>query len=121
VVGGFFVVDDEPDVRSSVADILRHAGYEVEECCDGDEALDVLSHRRVDVMLLDLVMPGRDGIAVMEALSEPPPVLVVSAHRLDGPVRNKLAEKVVGFLEKPVPPQELLARVAKLVDRGSRP
>lgn len=118
---GVLVVDDEPDVRSSVADILRDAGYEVEEACDGDEALDVLSRRKVDAMLLDLVMPRRDGIGVMEALTDPPPVLVVSAHRLDGPARSKLGDKVVDFLEKPVRPQELLARVAMLVDRRNRP
>lgn len=114
------VVDDEPDVRSSVADILRDAGYEVEEACDGDEALDVLSRRRVGAVLLDLVMPRRDGIAVIDALSDPPPVLVISAHRLDGPARGKLAGKVVDFLEKPVPPQVLLARLAKLFDEGGR-
>jgi DNA-binding response OmpR family regulator len=114
------VVDDEPDVRSSVADILRDAGYDVEEASDGDEALDVLSRRRVDAMLLDLVMPRRDGMGVMEALSDPPPVLVISAHRLDAPARSELAHKVVDFLEKPVRPKELLARVAELVDRGGR-
>lgn len=118
---GVLVVDDEPDVRSSVADILRDAGYDVEEACDGDEALDILSRRRVDAMLLDLVMPRRDGIGVMEALVDPPPVLVISAHRLDGPVRSKLADKVVDFLEKPVRPQVLLAHLAMLVDRGKRP
>lgn len=120
MTAGVLVVDDEPDVRTSVADILRDAGYDVEEACDGDEALDVLSRRRVDAMLLDVVMPRRDGIAVMDALSDPPPVLVISAHRLDGPVRNKLAAKVADFLEKPVRPQELLARLAKLLDKGDR-
>ena len=113
------VVDDEPDVRTSVADILRDAGYEVEEAADGDEALAVLARGEVSAMLLDLVMPRCDGIAVMDALPDPPPVLVISAHRIDASARNKLGPKVVDFLEKPVPPRELLARVASLVGTRS--
>ena len=57
------VVEDEPDVRGSVADILRGAGYDVEEACDGIEALDMLAHNRVGAVLLDVRMPRCDGIA----------------------------------------------------------
>lgn len=109
------VVDDEPDVRSSVADIFRDAGYEVEEASDGNEALDVLRLRQVGAVILDMVMPRCDGMAVMDALDDPPPVLIVSAHRIEVAVRTKLGGKVVDFLEKPVRPEELLARVAGLV------
>ena len=113
------VVDDEADVRTSVADILRDAGYEVEEAADGNEALAVLARGEVAAMLLDLVMPRCDGIAVMDALRDPPPVLVISAHHIDVLARQKLEGKVVDFLEKPVPPRELLARVAELVGKRS--
>lgn len=105
------VVDDEPDLRGSVADILRGAGYEVEEACDGLEALDILSQHPVGAVLLDLRMPRCDGVAVIEALDDPPPIVIVSAHGLADDEQKKVGSKVVAVLRKPVPPRQLLARV----------
>ncbi len=113
------VVDDEPDVRSSVADILRQAGYRVQEAADGNEALDVLARERVGAVLLDMVMPRCDGMAVMDALDDPPPVVVVSARRVEAAARTKLGAKVVDYLEKPVRPEVLLGRVATIVGARS--
>lgn len=109
------VVDDEPDVRTSVADILRDAGYEVEEAADGEEALAVLRRHPVGAMVLDLVMPRRDGMSLMAALDHPPPTLVVSAHRPDPDKLRLLGAKVAAVLEKPVPPRQLIDRVAALL------
>jgi CheY-like chemotaxis protein len=109
------VVEDEPDVRGSVADILRGAGYDVEEACDGVEALDVLADHQVGAVLLDLRMPRRDGISVVQALDDPPPIVIVSAHHLDAAEREKLGPKVVAVLKKPVPPPKLLAQLSSLL------
>ncbi|HAM01591.1 MAG TPA: hypothetical protein DCQ30_05105 [Acidimicrobiaceae bacterium] len=109
------VVEDQPDVRGSVADILRAEGYDVEEACDGIEALDILSRHQVGTVLLDLRMPRCDGIAVVEALADPPPIVIVSAHGLADEELKKIGSKVVGVLRKPVPPRQLLERVGSLL------
>lgn len=106
------VVDDDNDVRSSVAAILRHAGYEVEEAADGVEALELLRNNRVGTVLLDLRMPRCDGFAVMRSLEDPPPIVIVSAHNVDDAERARLGPEVVAILKKPVPPITLLDQVA---------
>jgi two-component system, chemotaxis family, chemotaxis protein CheY len=113
------VVEGEPDLRGSVAEILRGAGYEVREAGDGIEALAVLATQLVGVVLLDLRMPRCDGMALLDALVDPPPVLVVSAHHLGEPDRARLGPKVVAVLKKPVPPAQLLERVGAVLEAES--
>jgi len=111
------VVEDEPDVRASVADILRGAGYRVAEAADGKEALAVLSSEEVGAVLLDLRMPRMDGITLVDTLTDPPPILVVSSHSPDDAERAKLGAKVVDVLKKPVHPDVLLDRLGRVLVR----
>ncbi len=106
------VVEDEDDLRTSVASLLEAAGYEVREAADGDAALRILDDNGVTVMILDIRMPRRDGIAVLDALEKPPAVVLVSAHRIDDELRTRVGPKVYQFLHKPVPPRQLLEAVA---------
>jgi len=115
------VVDDDEDVRSSMADILRQAGYGVREAGSGLEALDVLSSGPVRALLLDLRMPRGDGYAVLEALENPPPVVIVSAYQVDEDEQARLVPEVAAVLKKPVPPAILLDRMATVVGQGRRP
>lgn len=113
------VVDDDNDVRSSLAEILRQAGYEVAEAMDGSEALEVLARERVGAMLLDLGMPVLDGFSVMESLEDPPPIVIVSAQYMAQTDRARLVPQVVAVLKKPVPPPELLDLVASVLAGGA--
>jgi two-component system, NtrC family, nitrogen regulation response regulator NtrX len=106
------VVDDDEALRSTWDAILRDAGYSVAVAEDGDVALQLLGVLEVGVVLLDLRMPRRDGFSVLEALAAPQLVVLVSAEILDEATRAKVDAKVVTFLEKPVPPERLLATVA---------
>ncbi len=106
------VVDDDEALRSTWDAILRDAGYSVAMAEDGDVALQVLGVQEVGVVLLDLRMPRRDGFSVLEALAAPQLVVLVSAEILDEATRAKVDAKVVTYLEKPVPPERLLATVA---------
>ena len=106
------VVDDEDAVRRSVAEILRGVGYVVTEAEDGERALQMLGDSAVRVLVLDVRMPRLDGIGVLDALDEPPAVVLVSAQRLSPDVEARLKGKVVSFLQKPVPPRRLLDEVA---------
>lgn len=105
------VVDDDADVRWTVAEILRSAGFSVAEAEDGEIALDLLSAHRYRMVLLDVRMPKRDGVQVMEALEEVPPVVVHSAYTIDAGQRERLGTRVVDYLHKPVSPQKLLRAV----------
>ncbi len=105
------VVDDDADVRWTVAEILRSAGYSVAEAEDGEIALDLLRTGTYRMILLDLRMPKRDGVSLIEALGDVPPVIVHSAYSLDVGDRERLGSSVVDYLHKPVSPQKLLRAV----------
>lgn len=113
------VVDDEESLRSSVADILRAAGYSVLEAEDGQAALDLLESQQVSVILLDQRMPRRSGVEVLKELPAPPKVIMMSAYRLQGEDRADLGDKVFSFLVKPVAPVRLLQEVAAAYGRES--
>src|SRR5450631_2641002 len=77
------IVDDHASARESVADVLRHAGYDVASCASAIEALAKLAQRPVDVVVTDLQMPGMDGlefIREMERRRLAVQVLMITAH-----------------------------------------
>jgi two-component system response regulator MprA len=115
------VVDDEPAVRDSLARVLEQAGYEVTLASDGRQALHVVALEQPDALVLDVVMPGLDGLAVTRALragSDATPVLLLTA-------RAEVADRVLGldagaddYLSKPFALEELLARLRALLRRS---
>ena len=111
------VVDDEEPVRTSVAEILRAAGYSVAEAVDGQDALDMLESGSVTVLLLDIRMPRRTGIEVLQALDSPPNVILMSAYRFEGEDKRSVGHKVFSHLMKPVAPRQLLDEVRAAIDR----
>lgn len=111
------VVDDEEPVRTSVAEILRSAGYSVVEAADGQDALDLLESGSVTVLLLDIRMPRRTGIEVLQALDSPPNVILMSAYRFEGEDKRSVGHKVFSHLMKPVAPRQLLDEVRAAIDR----
>ena len=112
------VVDDDDAVRTSLMEVLSTSGLSVEVAGDGDVALDLLAQLDVKVVLLDVRMPKLDGISVLDALDNPPPIVMISAFAHDNDVREHAAGKVCHFLQKPVSPHHLLTIVAEVV-RGS--
>lgn len=115
------VADDDYAVRTTLCQILRQAGYTVLEAKDGDEALECLRENPVAVLLLDIRMPRRDGIAVLDALSDPPVVLLVSAFSVDQETRDRIGPKVHRYLRKPVAPAYLLECITEAVAARRRP
>ena len=109
------VIDDEADVRWTMAEVLRSAGFSVAEAEDGDIAFRMLSAHRYRMILLDIRMPKRDGVSLVEALDTVPPVVVHSAYSLDASERERLGSSVVGYLDKPVSPQKLLRAVESVL------
>lgn len=114
------VADDDPDIRMLLAMRLQHAGYDVLEAADGDEALGMARrHGLVDLMILDINMPGRTGLEVLVELRtgarDTRPVILLSAMARPDDVSAGLAAGASRYLTKPFRLQELSQTVAELI------
>ncbi|MCU0308147.1 MAG: response regulator transcription factor [Thermoleophilia bacterium] len=107
------VVDDEKSIRTIVEYALRDAGFEVVSAARGDEALEVLDREGADLVLLDLMLPGIDGLEVCRRIraTRNVPIIMLSA-------RGEEVDKVLGlelgaddYVTKPFSPRELVSRV----------
>ena len=115
-------VDDEKDTRSFLDDLLTELGHHVVTAGSAPEAREILQRDPVDVILLDLMMPGTDGFQFARYLSEnwttlDVPVVVISCRRDE---ESKSYAKIFGcvkYLEKPFDPTELLETLRD-IDRG---
>jgi DNA-binding response OmpR family regulator len=114
------VVDDEKAARKSLADILRLEGYEVAVAEDGASALKMLEEQSYDLMLLDIRMPGIDGIEVMQKATEFSPdtqIILLTAHGSMESAIESLRYGAHDYLIKPSSPQEILSSVAGALAR----
>jgi DNA-binding NarL/FixJ family response regulator len=110
------LVDDEALVRSGLRMILEAAGdiAIVAEARDGDEAVNAVRRHRPDVVLMDVRMPGRDGLSAAKELGEqadPPKVVMLTTFDIDEYVHSALRAGAVGFLLKDTPPRDLTEAV----------
>ncbi len=114
------VVDDDPSVREALALVLDLGGFEVTTATDGREAIRALAIESPDAVILDLLMPGLDGLEVcrrLRATGNRTPVLMLTA-------RSEVSERVAGleagaddYLAKPFAREELIARLRALLRR----
>jgi two-component system, OmpR family, response regulator MprA len=114
------VVDDDPRITELLRRILAYEGYSVTIAASGDEALTRTLERPPDLIVLDIMLPGLNGLEVTQRLrvaSDSVPILMLTA-------RDSVADRVAGFevgaddyLVKPFAPEELLARVKALLRR----
>ncbi|HSL69486.1 MAG TPA: sigma-54 dependent transcriptional regulator [Longimicrobiales bacterium] len=114
------LVDDDHVFRVSTSTLLRQDGYEVVVASDGKEAVSALREQRFDLMLLDLRLPGTDGLGIVEALrlwGEEIPILMISGFGTVEAAVEALHLGADDFVSKPVEPDVLSARVAELLDR----
>lgn len=120
------VVDDEPDVRDYLAQILRDAGFQVRTAGDGAEALALMREELPDFVSLDLVMPRRSGHKLLYEMRKDRrladiPVLIVTAHARDelgrGDLDDIVESRVISgpgvYLEKPVKPLDYVRCVQR--------
>jgi DNA-binding response OmpR family regulator len=118
------LVEDEPSLARGLVDNLHAEGFEVRHVARGDLALAAIRQERPDVVILDLLLPGRNGLEILRELrasGDDVPVLVLTA-------RGEVVDRVVGletgaddYLGKPFAIRELMARVKALVRRRVRP
>jgi two-component system nitrogen regulation response regulator NtrX len=116
------VVDDDPDIRSALRMILEYEGYTVAEAADGQQALSELDANPAAVVLLDIKMPGMDGLEVLDrivARDPAPPVLMISGHGDIATAVECTRRGAVDFLEKPPQRERLLVSLANALSRDS--
>jgi two-component system OmpR family response regulator len=119
------IVEDEPNIRELVRSQLENEGYECIAVSDGSEALDIAQRRRFDVIVLDLMLPGHDGLALcrsirQEGLSRDAPILMLTARRQEEDKLAGFAQGADDYLTKPFSTKELSARVGALTRRVRR-
>lgn len=107
------VVDDEEAVRRFLQRILEDAGYDVITAANGQKALDKVSQFDIDLVLLDIKMPGIDGFEVLERIRQHSniPVIMVSALGEVASTESSLGLGADDYVTKPFSTRELLARI----------
>ena len=118
--GYLLVVDDEPITRQSLTDILRLEGYAVTSAANGNEAIEYIRKNPVDLILLDLRMPGMGGMDVMRAVSQISPeteIILLTAHGSMDSAVDALRYRVHDYLLKPASPSQILASVERGLSR----
>ena len=117
------VVDDDPRMLRFVRDALSRAGYAPLVTGEAQEIVQVIRAERPRLVLLDLLLPGHDGIALMQEIRErfDLPVIFISAYGRDETVARALGSGAADYLVKPFSPTELVARVRAALGRHERP
>ena len=116
------VVEDDPEIRALVAGLFTREGFEAAPCNGGEALTRLMAERRPDLIVMDVMMPGEDGLSICRRLSAAngPPIIRVTA-------RSEDIDRIIGleigaddYVAKPFQPRELVAR-ARAVLRRTRP
>ncbi len=114
------IVDDEPVARKSLTDILRLEGYSVISISNGQAAVEHVRTHHVDLMIVDLRMPGMDGLEVVQVVNQLAPdteIVLLTAHASTETAIQALRLRIHDYLQKPAPPAQIVASVKKGLDR----
>jgi two-component system, OmpR family, response regulator len=118
------IVDDDPGIRDVVSEFLSRHGYQVDAAADGKEMEVALGRATYDLVVLDVMMPGEDGLAICRRLSAQsggPAIIMMSAM---GEETDRIVGLELGaddYVPKPCNPRELLARVRAVLRRRQEP
>jgi DNA-binding response OmpR family regulator len=117
------VVDDEPVARQSLTDILKLEGYLVIAAPNGQAAVEHIRTHSVDLMIVDLKMPGMDGLEVVQVVNQISPeteVILLTAHGSIETAIQALRLRIHDYLLKPASPAQVLTSVKKGLSRRTR-
>jgi len=114
------IVEDDPSIRRGLVDAVTFAGYRAIECDRGDQAAAMTSEVSPDLVLLDVLLPGKNGfdiLAELRASHSELPVIMVTAKGAESDRVNGLAGGADDYVVKPFSPRELLARIEAVLRR----
>jgi DNA-binding NtrC family response regulator len=120
-VAGILVVDDEKAIRNTLKEILEYEGYQVETAHSGEEALSKLPDLKADLVLLDIKMPGMDGMECFEAIQEAGfdiPVIMISGHGTIELAVEATKRGAFDFIQKPPDLNRLLLSVRNALSQS---
>jgi DNA-binding response OmpR family regulator len=120
VASKVLIVDDEPNIVLSLEFLMKQQGYETRVARDGEEALTEVERFRPDLVLLDVMLPRRDGFEVCQRLRADGwsdlKILMLTAKGRDVEIEKGLALGADGYVTKPFSTAELVARVADMLE-----
>ena len=114
------IVDDSGSMREMIAFVLKGAGYDVVDACDGQDALSKLTGKKINLIISDVNMPKLDGIGLVKAVKQLPnykftPIVMLTTESQQTKKQEGQAAGAKGWIVKPFNPEQLLAAVEKLV------
>ena len=115
------VIEDDPAIRQGIVDALRFEGYETLEAANGDDGARMAVRVACDLLLLDLILPGRDGFEILREVRQTRPtlpVIILTARGDEGDRVRGLREGADDYVVKPFSVRELLARVETVLRRS---
>ena len=118
------IVDDEPNIVLSLEFLMSREGFEVRSAGDGEQALEMLAADRPDLMILDVMMPRKNGFEVCTEVRANPglatlPILMLSAKGREAEMKKGLALGADAYITKPFSTHELVHQVNQLLERGT--
>jgi len=116
------IVDDEPNIVLSVEFLMRREGHEVVTASDGEEAIDLLASTRPDLMILDVMMPRKNGFEVCAEVRADPalsrmPILMLTAKGREAEMKKGISLGADAYITKPFSTHDLVAKVHELLHR----
>lgn len=117
------VVDDDPGILTMLQLMLRLEGYDTLVCGEPHHVVDTIAQEKPDLVLLDALMPGFDGIQVLEAinaraLSDKPPVILVTGNANEAYLKTAMQAGASGVLAKPFVKEDLLEQLEKFLGKS---
>jgi DNA-binding response OmpR family regulator len=117
------VVDDEPHIRRVLSAVLSRQGFEVRLASGGSEGLEELGTESIDLVILDLMMPGASGLEILSKIRSDPersktPVIILTAKGQDADRDAAIAGGANDFLTKPFSPKKLIARIEEILGQN---
>ncbi len=114
------VVEDQRDNRQIMRDLLTSAGYEVIEAVTGPEAVSMVSEKRPDLILMDIQLPGIDGLEATRQIKNKPgfdgvPIIAVTSYALSGDNVKAMDAGCDAYFAKPVSPRALLVKIKEFL------
>ena len=114
------IVDDEPNIVISIQYLMKHAGYNVVTAYDGRQALDCLAESKPDLMILDVMMPNKNGFEVCEEVRadsrfDDMPIVMLTAKGSEAEINRGLSLGADAYITKPFSTHELVQRINSLL------
>jgi CheY-like chemotaxis protein len=119
------IVEDNPVNLKLTADVLQAGGYEVDKAADAEHAQELLAHTTPDLILMDIALPGIDGLTLTRRLKADAklrhvPVLAITAFAMKGDEQKAFDAGCDGYITKPIDTRQLPLQVAEVIARSRR-